>query len=218
MIAPWIITLLGLWIYPILSLILLQLTKNRPKARKIVYYVSISMTGLAIFGLLTSISTTHSIIDWIFVSSIYLTITLMLGWTLFQPRKWIEIIGIVLMFIVYGIGYLSGTIGALGVGFVIGEFETSNEIWLKNGIIYKECTLGNAIADYRGKRVEIYKTISWVPFIEWRTQEKEYYDVIPYLNKLSVEYKEKEKQIILSTTDERVIGKSEFWTDTLTLK
>ena len=219
MIAPWIIVILGLWIYPILSIILLRLTKNHPKARRIVYYISFSMTGLAIFGLLTTISTTLSTIDWILVSSIYLTIALILGWTQFQPRKWIKIVGVVLMFFVFGIGYLSGTIGALGVGFVIGEFETSHETWLKNGIICKEISLGNAVADYRGKRVEIYKTISWFPIIEWRIQKKEYYNVLLYLNKLNVEYKENEKKIYLKTSAER--GKDnhiEYWADTLTLR
>ena len=176
------------------------------------------MTGLALFGMMTNISTTLSAIDWILVSSIYLTIALLLGWTQFQPRKWIEIIGIVLMFLVYGIGYLSGTVGILGVGFIIGEFETSNEIWLKDGLIYKEIPLGNAIADYRGKRVEIYKTISWLPLIEWRINKKEYINVLPNLDKLNVEYSEKERKIYLNTS--RTWGKDnhiESWADTLTL-
>ena len=213
------IIILGLWTYPILTLILLRLTKNRPKARKIIYYTSFIMTGLALFGMMTNISTTLSAIDWILVSSIYLTIALLLGWTQFQSRKWIEIIGIVLMFLVYGIGYLSSTVGIIGIGFIIGEYETSNESWLKDGLIYKETPLGNAIADYRGKRVEIYKTISWLPIIEWRIQKKEYYEALPYLNKLNVEYREKEKKIYLNTSSEW--GKDnhiEHWADTLTLR
>ena len=104
------------------------------------------------------------------------------------------------MIVVFGIGYLSSTIGIIGVGFVIGAYEPCEEKWLNDGLIYKEIGIGNAISDYRGKRVEIYKTISWLPLIEWKIKSKDYYDIITYTNQLSVNYKKAENKIYLSTS------------------
>ena len=118
---------------------------------------------------------------------------------------------------VFGIGYISSTFGILGVGFVLGEYDTSVETRISKNLIYKETSLGNAISDYRGKRVEIYKTISWLPIIEWRILDKEYYSVIPYLNRLNVVYLPETKTIYLNA-EEISAGKIETWADTLKLK
>ena len=109
------------------------------------------------------------------------------------------------------------TFGILGVGFVLGEYDTSCETRISKNLIYKETPLGNAISDYRGKRVEIYKTISWLPIIEWRILNKEYYNVIPYLNRLNVDYHPETKTIYLNA-EEISAGKIENWVDTLKLK
>ena len=193
--TSWLIILFGLWTYPIISSILLRLTKNKPTVRKQIFYVSFILTGLSLLSLLTNISTTLSELDWLLVSSIYFSASLVLWWTQFQTNKFLKIIGVIIMVFTFGLGYISGTVGALGVGFVVAEYETDTEKWLGDGLIYKETSLGNAISDYRGKRVEIYKTISWFPIIEWRTYKKEYFNLITYGNKLTVDYKPTENKI-----------------------
>src|ERR1051325_11625938 len=248
-----LIITLALWTYPLLALLLVWLTRNKPTARKKLIRFSILLSLLAVFGILTNVSTTLSAIDWILISSIYFSVSLLL-WILYFKQQiiysviaglgmvavfgiltnvsttlsaidWILISSIyfsvsLLLWILYfkqqiiysviaglgmvavfGIGYLSSTIGWLGLGFVVGEFTTENEQWLGDGLIYKEITLGNAIADYRGKRVEIDKTISWLPILEWRVKTKEYYNVITYMIKpLTVEYKPSEEKIYLSAS------------------
>jgi hypothetical protein len=199
-------------------LILLRQTKDKPVIRKRVFYVSFLLTGLSLFGLLTNISTTLSALDWILVSSCYLTVSFVLWWTQFQGNKLLKILGILAMIFIFGLGYLLGTIGALGVAFAVGEYETDTERWLGDGLIYKESSLGNAISDYRGKRVEIYKTISWMPIVEWRIQKKEYFNFITYGNKLNIDYQPTENKIYLSTSS--LTGKdrhTERWADTLIL-
>ena len=138
-------------------------------------------------------------------------------WTQFQQRKILKIIGAVSMVIVFGLGYLSGTIGALGVGFIINEYETEYEKWLGNGIIYKERLLGNAVSDERGKKVELYRTISWLPIIEWRIQTETY---TTYLRCVStpteINYQPQEKKVYLSGSiwseyDKKYIN----WNDTI---
>ena len=215
-----LIILIGLLTYPIISFISLWLTKNRPGLRKQIFYTSSFLTVLALFGLLTNISTTFSELDWFIVSTVYLTISLLLAWTQFQKNKVLKVLGIVIMVLVFGLGYFSGTIGALGVGFVVAEYETEYEECLGDGIIYKESTLGNAISDHRGKKVEIFKTISWFPIIEWRTEVREYHDYITIMTTpLTVEYKSEKNEIYLSASmwwehEMKYIN----WSDTLTIE
>lgn len=118
-----------------------------------------------------------------------------------------------------GIGYLSGTIGALGVGFVTAELEADREKWLGNGVIYKEFSLGNAISDYRGKKVEIYKTMKWLPVIEWRVRDKNYYNLIVYSKPFTVNYMPAEQKIYLSLSTQWGKEKKVYnWADTLLLE
>lgn len=218
--TTFLIILIGLWTYPIVSLIVLWLTKNRLLLRKQLIVASSILTVLTLLGLATNISTTLSEFDWLMVSTIYLTISLALTWTLFQKNKILKVVGIIAIVLVFGVGYLSGTIGALGVGFVVGEYDTEYEKWLGDGIIYKESILGNAVSDHRGKKVEIYKTISWLPIIEWGTYVKEYkeYSTIT-TTPLTINYKPEDNKIYLSASmrwekDKKYIN----WADTLTIK
>lgn len=212
-----LIILLSLWVYPILSLVLLQLTKDRRQIRKRMWRISFVLSGLAIFGFYTNISTTLSEIDWLIVSSLYFTISLILWWTQFQYNRFLKAAGILGMAFMFAAGYFAGTAGALGVSFSVHEMETTTEQWLDDGIIYKEVTLGNAISDYRGKRVEIYRTVPFFPFVEWRTQKKEYFDSSVYRNPLIVDYRLPENKLYLSAIKLQKLDMRKAWGDTLTL-
>lgn len=196
--ANWLLILIGLWTYPLIGLVLMRLANNRTTLKKRLLLVSLLVSALSLFCLAVNISTTCSILDWIIATSTYFTISLLLWWTQFQYNKLLKYAGIVAMVVVFGIGYFSSTVGALGVGFVVAEYDTDTEQWLGEGLIYKESTLGNAISDYRGKRVEIFRTISWLPIIEWRIQKKDYFTLGLYANKVNATYKPQENQIYLS--------------------
>lgn len=215
----WLIILISLWTYPIITLVLARLTKNRFTFRKRLIKLTLIVTGLSIIGLITNISTTIKAVDWILVTSIYFSVCLFLWLIYFHKNRILKVFAIIGMVGVYSLGYISGTVGALGVGFVSAEYDTNVEKWVGNGLIYKETTLGNAISDYRGKRVEIFKTISWFPILEWRILHKEYYNFITYGNDLNVDYHPDTKTIYLSASE--YWGKNhelEIWSDTLRLK
>ncbi len=215
--TEWLIILIALWTYPIIGYFLFFLTKKKIELRKKIFKVILTISILAILGILTNISTTITALDWIIITIPFLAVTILLWWTQFQTSKSIKIIGTIAMIFVFGAGYLSSTIGALGVGFVIEEFETSNEIWLDNGLIYKEIILGNATSDYRGKRIEVYKTIKWLPLIEWQVTSKEYFNVMVYRQPLNVKYNSVNQELYLNIEKQR--GDSiYYWNDTLRLE
>lgn len=170
-----------------------------------------------VLGLLTRISTTSLELDTVLVTSLYFSISLGVWIGIERPQKVVRVICIVLSIFIFGLGYLSGTIGALGVGFITGSFESSNVIWYDNGIIYKEKPLGNAFTDFRGKEVEIYRTISWLPIIEWRLTNRKYYTVDTYRNPLQVEYLRSSETFILSLPDSVKI-EDQTWGDTLSVE
>jgi len=215
----WLIILISLWIYPILTYVLARLTRNRIFFKRRLIKITLGITFMSIFGLTTNISTTNKAIDWILLTSIYFSTCLFLWLVYNQSNRILKILAGIAMICIFGFGYISGTIGALGVGFVSAEYNTKIEKWLGDGLIYKETPLGNAIADYRGKRVEIYRTISWFPIIEWRIMHKEYFNFITYGNDLQVNYRPDLKMIYLSTSE--YWGKEhelEIWRDTLKLE
>jgi len=215
----WLIIIFALWTYPIITGILYWWTRKRLNIRKKILKISLILSVIALFGLLTKISTTLSLIDWLIITSFYFNISFFLWIITYKKNILIKIIGIILFFLIFGLGYFSSTVGAIGIGFVTAEYSTDSEKWLDNGIIYKECILGNAIADYRGKRVEIYKTISWFPVIEWRKMHKDYYDIITYMKPLIVNYKQEENKIYLKTSINcGPDNKLETWADTLKLE
>ena len=110
------------------------------------------------------------------------------------------------MVLFFGFVYFMGSVGLLGVGFGIGHYLTDYEKWYDNGLIYKEASLGNAISNFRGKSVEIYKTIEWLPLIEWRIERKE----------LDVKYDKVNNTFVLKAEDQR--GDSTYyWSEQITL-
>ena len=213
----WLTVLIALWTYPIITFIIVKIANNKSQFKRTVIISTATITILTLLGLAFKVSTTIKLIDWIALTSVYFSVCLTLWYCFFSKMKLIKILSILGMVIVFGIGYLSSTFGILGVGFVLGEYDTSCETRISKNLIYKETPLGNAISDYRGKRVEIYKTISWLPIIEWKILNKEYYNVIPYLNRLNVDYHPETKTIYLNV-EEISAGKIENWVDTLKLK
>src|SRR6478752_4145541 len=94
---PWIIIILALWIYPIITYFVIRLTKNNFRIRKDIFIYSSVIFGLTILGLAFNISTINSDIDWIFVTSVYFFLLLILWWTQFQLIQSIKFIGSILL-------------------------------------------------------------------------------------------------------------------------
>jgi hypothetical protein len=210
----WIITIFSIWFYPVIAFYLVKGTRDKLELRKKIIITVISVSLTAVFGLITGISTTSLEIDAVFVTSFYLLISLGL-WTGIQGRlKFIRITCIALSILIFSLGYFMGTIGALGIGFIAGSFESSSIKRYDNGIIYKERPLGNAFTDLKGKEVEIYKTIGWLPIIEWRLTDRKYYTSETYMNPLQVEYIRSAGTFILSLPDSVKIDEK-AWGDTL---
>jgi hypothetical protein len=213
----WILVMFSIWFYPVITFYVVKGTRDNLGLRKKIVVTVLGVSLATVFGLLTRISTTSLELDAVLVTSLYFSISLGLWIGIERRQKLFRVICIVLSVLIFGLGYLSGTIGALGVGFITGSFESSNVIWYDNGVIYKEKPLGNAFSDFRGKEVEIYKTIGWLPIIEWRLANRKYFTVDTYRYPLQVKYLRSSETLILSLPDSVKI-EDKTWVDTLSVE
>lgn len=215
--SEFIIILVAIWTYPILGFLLFRFTKPDEVIRKRIIGIVAGISITAVIGYLVNISTTSTEFDWLFFTIPYLLISIFLWWAFYQKSKAIKSLAVFGMALIFGLGYFLGSVGILGIGLGIGDYQTDAETWYDNGFIYKETSLGNAIADYRGKRVEISKTIPWLPILEWEVKTKKYFGRAVYKNRLEVEFNSNKKEFYLSTIDQ-FKDSTEFWTDTLKIE
>jgi hypothetical protein len=201
------VILAGFWFFPLVSFLIFNLTEKRKKIRKHILLSSFILTFLTIIGIVTHISTTSSFFDWLMLANIYLSTVLSLWWTQFHNNKFLKICGIIGMICVFGEGYTISTIGAVSIGFVIKDYDTDAEKWFDGGLIYKETSFGYVFSKVRGTRIEIYKTISWFPILEWQKQKKEYFGFL--FNGFSVNYIPNDRKIYLSLSSMNLEKSSE---------
>lgn len=214
----WLTVFSALWLYPVAGFFLLHWTRRKPRSRKYILLTVAGIAALSFLGLRTHVSSTVSALDWICATSVYLLLSLLLWYTQFQPNKWIKGIGVVAAALVFTTGYVCGTLGALGVGAVTSELDRDREVWLKDGLIYKEYSLGHATSDYRAKKVEVYQTLPWFPIVEWRIEHKEYDEWRLHTAPLQVDYRAAEKKLLLSASISIRSDVPAFsWADTLQL-
>lgn len=176
------IVLFSLWTYPLLTYFLIRLSRHNKILRNRIAGTTLILTILITVCLLVDISTTSIEVDWALITLYYFGLCLVI-WRVIEFRnKLIKILGYILMTLVFGLGYFSGTIGGLGVGFVTAEYVPRKQNKITDGLYYKETRLGNAVSDYRGLQVEIFKEFKYLPFIEKRVSTNRYFgmDLIRY--------------------------------------
>ena len=215
---PTLFIFFCLWTYPILASLAMWLAKEEPLKIKRILFTVFTIAGITAIGLIANVSTTSETIDWFLITSIYFAVCLLLAWTWFQPNRIVKRIGIFVSICIFGVGYLSATAGVFGLVLTVEEYDVDREIKLNDGLIYKEMVLEYASLDYRVKRIEIYKAVSWLPFIEYRTQYKTYNSPIACYNKLTVDYKPEANTLLLSASILSWHNQIKNWSDTIVVK
>lgn len=157
-----------------------------------------TISVLEILAILTRISFTSTIADFIFIALFYLGICFGI-WILVSANNAIlRNTGRLLGVLVFGANYLLSTVGALGLAFVLNDWTPQQEINLDKNLEYREISLGMANDDYRGKRVEIFREIGFLP-LERQIMQKVYINEIPWsARKLEVKYNKQAGELYLS--------------------
>lgn len=213
----WLITLIAMWINPIFGYILARFSAKKVKLRKLLFIFFSTIALIEILTIIVNISFTSSIVDFIFTSFFYLGICFGIWILKFNKKAILKTSGIILAVLIFGLNYLLSTVGALGVGFALNDWTPRQEIKLDNNLIYKEIPLGMATDDYRGKRVEIYKRIGFLP-LERKILTKSYINETGgFIYKLDVKYNSKTKDLYLFGADRLRDKEINYWYDTINI-
>lgn len=170
----WLIMTISLIANPILSFILVKLTKNYPKFQVRLFQITVSIIIFILLCLLADISTTNEVIDFICLGIAHLSISVLLFLGFYHKGKELRYPALILMLLFFGFGYLLSTIGALGLGLISGSYTPKRTVQINDDILYKEYLTGGAFTSTDGAIVVLYETYSWLPFLEREIFSKSY--------------------------------------------
>ena len=170
----WFISITTLLIYPIVSAIVVANVRKNAEVLIIFLKYSIGLLLFISLAIILKISTTSLVIDCLFISAIYFIVCIFLWSGIYRKNLFIKIISSVFAFIIFGLGYLLGTLGFLGIGFISAEYEPSKFIRLSESVVYKQYGIGNATTSRGGIRVCLFRSYQWFPVIERQIFEKKY--------------------------------------------
>ena len=215
--SAFIIVLFGFWFYPLLAYGAVKTTADRPDTRRLMLWIAFLLSALAIIGLSTGITTTSSLLDWFLLISIYGTVSLLIWIYRTERGNKAHYLAGVAQLCIFGAGYVFSTAGFTALGFMVAAHVPTDVRNVGDGLIYKEVPYGNAVSDFRLKRVELTRTPSLLPLIEWPVVRKEY-DASDELMAppFGIYYNQQRQQLCLSAShlsDET--HRLESWSDTL---
>jgi asparagine N-glycosylation enzyme membrane subunit Stt3 len=191
----------SLLLYPIVGRIVVRKTNHIPKTQKRIIGILCTISLLVILGTLRHVVTISQNLNWFFVTSLYLTVSVLLWLTQSTVRPIIENIGAGLRFTIFNIGYLTATIGFFFVLLASFDLDTDQRKWLTEDLIYKERNIGQGPeADARCKKIEIYKTVRLFPILAYRIKAKTYEGWnLPLKEKLDVSFSNKNQILYLKS-------------------
>lgn len=196
--ALFIAVLIALLVYPVSGMLSISLTKQNLVLRKKLIAVPLIISLITLLGMLMGISTVSSTLNGILATVIYLSFSQLLFLIYSIKRLVIKITATVIMIAVFGLGYITATIGILGLGFVIGDIEPDRVISLNDGILYRQYNQGNAISDYRNIEIVISKKIKFLPFLAHDIFSKHYAEEFHYSNTVNLELQKKGEPALYS--------------------
>jgi hypothetical protein len=191
----------SLLLYPILGRIYVKQTSKNSKSPKRVAWALSIISILVLLGLLTHIVTISQNLNWFLVTSIYLTISVLLWLTQSNTKRIVKNTGTMLQFAIFGFGYLAATFGFLFILLTSWDLDTDQRKWLTDNLIYKERNIGQGLdPSVRIKKVEIYKTVQFLPLLAYRIQSKIYEEWdFPLKKDLDVTYSAKDQTVYLTS-------------------
>ena len=171
--AVLIITI-ALWTYPILAWLSIRHTKDNLLWRKRILLTPLVLSGLVILCATLNVSMISENANFLLCTIIYFSAAQLLLLLFTFKSVILKILAGLLMFCVFGAGYITSTVGLLGLMFIIEGIQTDKIIKLSDNLVYKQYDTGNALSDYRNIEIDIYRTSKWIPGFEKRIFTKRY--------------------------------------------
>ena len=208
---------LSLILYPLIGYYLVRLTRAKQFLQRLIVGILLITAVLVLSAVLTHTITISQNLNWLLVTSVYLTISVLLWLTSYLGSSVAKRLGKGLRLLTFGAGYLAATVGFFFIMIMSLHYDTDQRKWLTDHLIYKERNIGQGPdPSVRLKEVEIYKRANWLPLLATRIEAKTYDDWNGLLGKnLDVTYSQTDEAIFLRSSIYR--DNAIPWADTISL-
>jgi hypothetical protein len=158
------LTLLGA---PLLGGMIVWISKSQnPEALRRLCWASLAMITVVILATIVGIRTWSAEINLIFWAAAYLSFSILASSTWTLTNKLIRFPLGIAAYLAFVPGYLLGTVGLLGLVFILGDYLSPPQIeeQLRPGLACEVTNWGIAISD-SGYEVSLYRYWSWFPIL-----------------------------------------------------
>ena len=164
-----LLTELGLIGGPIIGLILYSLFKGN---RKFIFSFLSILAFLGLFRLF-NLSFKADSLDLIFPIVFFIAYCFLVFHFQLIDNKFLRVISLVVGSIPIIFAFLFGILGIIGVGMASADEVSDKTVNLSNSCYFRVYQYGNAISEKDGTRIEIYKSVNFLPFVEKRILQTE---------------------------------------------
>lgn len=139
---PFYIVISSLLLYPIFGWAVIYFTKNKPMLRKKFLFISGGAALLIIMSSTFSLVTTSSNLNWFLLTFPFLFVCLLLWTGRGISNIVIRRLCILLMEVIFGLGYMLSTVGFLFTLIAVSDCDTDQRKRLSDSIVYFERNVG----------------------------------------------------------------------------
>ncbi len=183
------IMMVALVVSPIVGYLVYFLTTNFLGIRAIILGIVYGLSIIILLALLVNIITVSSNLNWVCIGLLYLAVCCLLwGFYFNAPRTGAKTMSLVGMILVYGVGYLLGTIGFVILWYLLADFVLYQEEDLGHGLVYQERSINGTLSSKQGTVVEIRKAVPVLSFLRYKVAGKKYLNEGVYQKSIDVAY------------------------------
>ncbi len=203
MVNSLVIMMGSLIVSPIIGYLIYYLTANALGIRTILLGGIYGLSILVVLAILSNIITTSSNLNWVLVGILYFAICCLLwGFYFNTPKGGMKTFSLIGMVLVYGVGYLLGTLGFVILWYIMSDFTLYQEEDLGHGLVYQERSITGALSGNQGTVVEIRKTVPGLPFLLYKTAGKKYLNEGVYQKSIDVVYEADRKVVVMKSRND----------------
>jgi hypothetical protein len=206
--TAYIYITIALLLYPTIGRFIIEKTNAFPEKQRFIVNAFSMISVLIVVGWRCEFITIWQNLNWFLFIFIYLIICVLLHLDVFEMKTFKRFF--------FGTGYFLATFGCFFIIIASLDLEIDQTVWLTEDLLYQEKNTGQGPEAERGKEIEVYKTLQYVPFLAYKIASESYDTWELHLDRnLNVDFSKSTQMLYLRSK----IGDSPFsnWKDSIRL-
>lgn len=187
----------AVWIYPVLSLMVVRMTSEHIPLRRKIFLISLASVLLTALCMMLGICTRSSYFNVWMVTNFYFVVYMGLWWQALRPDSIARVVAILVLFFILPIGYLFGTMYVTGRSGGNYNSFLAAEAWANKRISIKAYR-GSSYYLIGGLHVEVHKTVPFLPVLQYKVYEQDYHHSLAYCGKLEARYDAHKQELYMT--------------------